>query len=333
VKNIILLLFLNTCVSAQEIVINESFSNNNLHWFTGKEGNSNLSINQGVYHVETTGIIKGLALNPPLAGGFFGGCTARSIQSSPLASYGFYLQHTGDDNTRIFFMLNNSGYYSVFTRGNDGITKPISKWTFTPYLNKESRFNTISIAGDSNSIKLYINDFYLSSFKNPCTSYNITGIAVIDSSVVEYDEFILFSFDKIENHFGIDNYNFPEVLSYLMDDKNDLRLLKGKPVNQDSIYESRLWIPGAHEAYIDDTLYTALFGTFTKAENAIASFNKLLDKIMIAFPDAIVDDGFDDNHLPYHYISRKVNDKYLNRFIDLSIYKQDNLYTVGIDIK
>ena len=211
---IFFLLFFADCYS-QEIIINETFSNNENKWFEGTEGGNVYEIDSGMYHIKATGAFRPVEFKGTLSKAFYISCIARLTSFTTASSVGFFLSNSKKNEPALYFVLNPAGLYSIFMRRNSE-TIPVVRWTSSEYIFKADTFNTISVSSDSASMHLYINDFRVSSFSPPIYNFISAGLAVFDSSVADFDELFLVSYPHQEEKFGIDPFSMEEAINYLI---------------------------------------------------------------------------------------------------------------------
>lgn len=333
----------NLC-SAQ-ILFHDSFDDNSQKWFTGDNSESVFKIDSGKYHIESGGTIEGQELDSIVTKAFFASCSARITNGRPKSSYGFYLgsqDKSGTIDRKIFFLVNPAGLYSCFIQKPDG-TFPLARWTPSDFINKGSEWNTISLTGDSARLNLYINDFYLRTFDNPFFAYNTTGVATFDTCIVDFNEIIVFGYPKLEKLFGVDYYNLPEVLSFLIKSQADgFKKIKGKdlasPDKSVKMYSSSMWIPGSKDSFISDATYKSVFTSHSNKDEAIIEFLKLREKLMLAMPGSDFDEGLDDDKLPYAYIGIREEAKLKNPYVEIYIATANDksgkeVFTIALEIK
>jgi hypothetical protein len=326
-----------------QILLHDAFDDNSKHWFTGDNPESKFRIDSGYYHIETGGTVESKELDTTISKAFFASCSARLVKGKPKASYGFFLQsYDKTTDRKIFFLVNPSGMYSCFMQKPDG-TFPLARWTPSPYIYKGSEWNILSLTGDSSRLNLYINDFYVRSFDNPFFHYNFSGVATFDTSIVDFNEIIVFAYPKLDKIFGVDYYNLPDVISFLLKSRAEgFKKLKGKELpsadHSEKMHESILWIPGAKDCFITDKTFKAVFGSYDDAGQAKKTFFMLRDKMQLAVPGSDFDEGLDDSGLPYSFIGTRVNDSIPPPNLELYITSQQETdgrksYVVALDIK
>ena len=222
-------------------------------------------------------------------------------------------------------------------------TYPLARWTASPVILKDKLWNTLAFTGDSSKLNLYINDFYIRSFDNPFFHYNYAGVTSFDTSVVEFNEIIVFAYPKLDKILGVDYYNLPEVLNYLLKVQPEgFKKIKGKELDsedkKEKLFEAKLWIPGFKEVFISNKSYSAIFNSYELIDDAKDNFYNLRDKLQLALPDASSIDGVDENQLPFVSIGIKSDNIIQHPLIDLSILvsedsNKNKVYSVILEIE
>ncbi|MEP7264186.1 MAG: hypothetical protein ABI772_06805 [Bacteroidota bacterium] len=339
---LLLLLFSRENLSAQ-LLLHDAYEDNSQNWFTGDNGEAVFRIDSGYYHIESAGTVESQQLDTIITHAFYASTRGRMLSGAKKASYGMFLQAMDNDiNRKLFFLVNPDGYYSCFMQKPDG-TYPLARWTPSAYLQTGAAWNTIAFTGDSATLNLYINDFYITSFDNPFFLYNYAGVATFDTSVTDFDEIIVFSYPKLEKMFGVDYYNLPEVLNFLLKSEADgFRKIKGKALessdHNEKLQEAKLWIPGAVSCFVSGKTYKAILGNFNTAKDAKAFYFNMRDKLSLALKDTQSSEGIDKNDLPYIIMGSEVEGKIAKPSLDLYITstteKEGNIiYSVAIDIE
>lgn len=334
-------LFTRENIHAQ-ILLHDGFEDNAQHWFTGDNGEATFRIDSGYYHIESAGTVESQQLDTVISHAFYASCRGRLMSGAKKASYGLFLQALDDDiNRRLFFLVNPEGYFSCFMQKPDG-TYPLARWTVSPYLQTGNEWNTIAFTGDSATLNLYINDFFIISFDNPFFNYNYAGVASFDTSIVDFDELIVFAYPKLEKIFDVDYYNLPEVINFLFKSEADgFRKIKGNTLEAsdpgEKLHDTKLWIPGATSCFISGKTYKAILGNFDTSEKAKAFYFKMRDKLSLAVTDVQSTEGFDENNMPYTIMTKQTDSKAVKPKLDLYINsateKEGTVYRVAIDIE
>ncbi len=340
-KKLVVFFMLIPALVPAQIIFHDAFNDNSLKWFTGESGDNLFRIDSGYYHIESGGTTEAHPLDSVIKHAFYASCNARMQKGKAKASYGFYLQSLDKETDRkVFFVLNQAGLYSCFIQKPDG-TFPLARWTPSPYIYTQSEWNTIALTGDSLKINLYINDFYIRSFDNPFFNYNYFGVTAFDSSAVDFNEVLVYSYDKLDKLFGIDYYNLPEVVEFLFKQQAEgFKKIKGKVKEDikgsDKTFESQIWIPGSQENFIEGKSFKALFSSYTDLQSAQAEFYKLREKLLKSIPESDYNEGFDESTLPYAYIGKFVNGKvqppYLDLFISANEVDGKSVYSIALEI-
>ncbi len=326
-----------------QILLHDPFDDNAKHWFTGENADAIFKIDSGVYQIESPGTMESQPLDTIISQAFYASCSARLIKGVSKASYGFFLQSLDSSvDRKIFLLINAAGFYSCFMQKPDG-TYPLARWTASPVILKNNLWNTVAFIGDSAKINLYINDFYIRTFDNPFSHYNYAGVTSFDTSIVEFNEIIVFAYPKLEKILGVDYYNLPEVLAYLLKTQPEgFKKIKGKELGsedkKEKLFEAKLWIPGFKEVFISNKAYKAIFNSYTSKEEAKENFYLLRNKLQQALPEASAKEGLDENDLPYSLIGNKLEEIIQHPQLDLAIVitediSKNKLYNLVLEIE
>jgi hypothetical protein len=339
----VFLMILSPSLACSQILLHDSFNDNSLKWYVGQSDESEFRIDSGYYHIESAGTVESQPLDSVITKAFFASTSARITKGTSKAAFGFFLQ-TFDSTAdrKLFFLVNPAGFYSCFMQKPDG-TYPLSRWTPSPYLLKGEEWNTKTFTGDSAKINLYINDFYIRSFDNPFFHYNYAGVASFDSSTTDFNEIFVFAYPKLEKFFDIDFYHLPDVLNFILKEYGEkFKRIRGEERESvdktKKLYDAKLWIPGAKEVFISAETYSAVFGSYLTADDAVKAVSKLRDKILLALPGYEMQEGHDEEELYYVSIGKMKDAKLQHPLLDLYITHQadkegKSVYSVALDIE
>jgi hypothetical protein len=326
-----------------QILLHDPFDDNSKHWFTGENADAVFKIDSGVYQINSPGTMETQPLDTIISQAFYASCSARLLKGVSKASYGFFLQSLDRNiDRKIFLLINSAGFYSCFIQKPDG-TFPLARWTASPVILKNNLWNTVAFTGDSAKLNLYINDFYIRTFDNPFFHYNYAGVTSFDTSIVEFNEIIVFAYPKLDKILGVDYYNLPEVLTYLLKAQPEgFTKIKGKELasadKKEKLYEAKLWIPGFKEVFISNKSYKAIFNSYTSIDEVKENFYLLRNKLQQALPDAAEKEGLDENDLPYILLGNKIDEIIQHPLLDLAIVITEDtdkkkLYNLVLEIE
>ncbi len=175
-------------VWAQETVMDDDFNNNTNNWYTGRTGEYDYSVQNGVYRMEAFGgsewsLFKDVGLYTWDNFSFEAVLTKRSGVNN--YAYGLLWGYQDTDNKYVYG-ISGDGHF-MYGKFDGGTWKLIKEWTKTDNVNQNDARNVLRIARVGSTLKLYINDaeVYSGPWETPKASK--VGFLFRNPMVVEVD--------------------------------------------------------------------------------------------------------------------------------------------------